>query len=514
MRLQRLTALCVVACSGVVLAQPVLTKVVRQSDTVQVNGVQYWIHSIDSVSAAGLGRYAVSARAARSGGTPTAMLFGSRTGDPGLLPSFTVLQAPDQSAVGTTTPLRAFIEPQIGINSNGRLVYSSGISNRLGGVLQNAPGFLDSLWVDDGAAAFPTGQCTVLTGLSASSEFAGAQWTFASKPSVLMDGTPYWLGGLSYSIGGKTDSSGVFRGVGAGIQRQLGSGDPVASYGLVQSPVGISNFAVSSAAGRLIAVVNLDAPLNMNQAVVTVEPSPVSPAVPLLMKGDLVGNLVPGRHWKTFTLVGIADVQDCHVAPSWFVAGECSAPAGSSWLLVRDGMTLYREGSQIVGLTLVGAPLDAAMNSSGDLLFLWPASLPGYAPTPILFLNGQPILRPGDLIDTDGNGVGDETFEHIWPVMAISNADENGLLDVYSLVSLYRDVNSIRSLIRIRTNGVQQTACIADFNHSGGSPDDTDVFDFFQAWNNGDPSADVNCSGGTPDDGDVFYFMDRWFAGC
>lgn len=329
-----------------------------------------------------------------------------------------------------------------------------------------------------------------------------------------MDGTPYWLGGLSYSIGGKTDSSGVYRGVGTGIQRQLGSGDPVASLGQVQSPVGISHFAVSRAAGRLIAVVKLDAPPSMNQAVVTVEPTPQSSLIPLLVKGDLVGNLIPGRHWKSFTLVGTADIQDCHAAPSWFVAGECSAPAGSSWLLVRDGTTLYREGSQIAGFTLVGAPLDAAMNSSGDLLFLWPASIAGGEPTPILFLNGQPILRPADLVDTDGNGVGDETFEHIWPVMAISNSDESGLLDVYALVSLYRDVNSIRSLIRVRTNGVQQAACIADFNNSGGSPDDSDVFDFFQAWNDGDPSADVNCSGGTPDDGDVFYFMDRWFAGC
>ncbi|MBK9187917.1 MAG: hypothetical protein IPM33_03075 [Phycisphaerales bacterium] len=56
--------------------------------------------------------------------------------------------------------------------------------------------------------------------------------------------------------------------------------------------------------------------------------------------------------------------------------------------------------------------------------------------------------------------------------------------------------------------------CIADFNGSGGTPDDADVFAFFEAWNNGEITADVNGSGGTPDDADVFYFFERWNAGC
>ncbi|MBK9188145.1 MAG: CotH kinase family protein [Phycisphaerales bacterium] len=56
--------------------------------------------------------------------------------------------------------------------------------------------------------------------------------------------------------------------------------------------------------------------------------------------------------------------------------------------------------------------------------------------------------------------------------------------------------------------------CPADFNGSGGAPDDADVAAFFDAWNNGDASADFNASGGTPDDADVAAFFDRWNAGC
>jgi hypothetical protein len=56
--------------------------------------------------------------------------------------------------------------------------------------------------------------------------------------------------------------------------------------------------------------------------------------------------------------------------------------------------------------------------------------------------------------------------------------------------------------------------CVADFNCSGGSPDDADVDAFFTAWNSGETSADVNGSGGAPDDADVDEFFTRWNAGC
>jgi len=60
----------------------------------------------------------------------------------------------------------------------------------------------------------------------------------------------------------------------------------------------------------------------------------------------------------------------------------------------------------------------------------------------------------------------------------------------------------------------QFTICIADFNCSGGTPDDADVSAFFIAWASGLDNADVNESGGTPDDADVAHFFNRWNAGC
>lgn len=55
--------------------------------------------------------------------------------------------------------------------------------------------------------------------------------------------------------------------------------------------------------------------------------------------------------------------------------------------------------------------------------------------------------------------------------------------------------------------------CPADFNQSGGTPDDADVAAFLQAWNQGDRCGDVNRSGGTPDDSDIAFFFQQWAAG-
>ena len=66
----------------------------------------------------------------------------------------------------------------------------------------------------------------------------------------------------------------------------------------------------------------------------------------------------------------------------------------------------------------------------------------------------------------------------------------------------------------VTSNEATLTVCAADFNCSGGTPDDADVASFFLSWNAGDPEADLNGSGGTPDDADVTYFFERWNAGC
>lgn len=79
-------------------------------------------------------------------------------------------------------------------------------------------------------------------------------------------------------------------------------------------------------------------------------------------------------------------------------------------------------------------------------------------------------------------------------------------------VSLFRP--GTPSIVSAPNLHVPRTPCLADFNRSGGTPDDADIAAFFVGWNDGDPLADINRSGGSPDDADVAAFFDRWNEGC
>lgn len=501
MGLWRSAALVTLAAAGAAWAQTPAV-LICSGETVSLDGHSYTLNSIDAIAASQPGVYAASVRGSAGNQPRITLILGSRDGS-----ARAILQAPDQSLGGPSDPLRARFEPGLGISSAGRIVYSAEIANRPGGVLSAAPGFLDSLFLDTADPAAPAGQCTVLSG-TAVPNTANAYWTFASQPGILVDGTPCWLGGTSATPGLLSDASAVYRGVGTGIERLIGSGDAVLGFGSIAAPFGVRQFSFSPGGGRLIAIVNLDAGGSRLQAVTTVETTLTSAAQITMIEGDLVDDFMPGSYWREFRFAGVGDLLDCHTSPAWFVAGNTSAPNGSSWLILRNGDVSYREGDQVGGLTLVGAPLAATMNSGGDLLFLWPAALAGYAATPVLFLNGIPILKPTDAVTGDGVSA---TIDHIWPTVALSNADETGLLDVYAVVNT--TAGSGR-LVRKQAYGQLPVVCLADFNLSGGIPDDADISAFLSAWAAGDERADVNCSGGVPDDNDVSYFFERWNEGC
>ncbi|MBK9187427.1 MAG: hypothetical protein IPM33_00575 [Phycisphaerales bacterium] len=117
------------------------------------------------------------------------------------------------------------------------------------------------------------------------------------------------------------------------------------------------------------------------------------------------------------------------------------------------------------------------------------SALPAHDPAHL----GGLVLSARIVYDTNG----DLLFED--PTLAGGNA--NSVDEAYN-VALYIG------------NITPPSLCVADYNGSGGTPDDADVAAFFDDWNNGDPRSDINNSGGTPDDADVFYFFIRWNEGC
>jgi len=161
----------------------------------------------------------------------------------------------------------------------------------------------------------------------------------------------------------------------------------------------------------------------------------------------------------------------------------------------------------------------ALSNARGDSAVGGTTGNPDLLRNSVVVLNGTRVLvRENDPVDLDANGVFDDGvfirafLEHraflsdsdLWCVVRLRSAASASGCAV--------DSDLGQALIRVPL-GTACPACVADYNSSGGTPDDADVTAFFEAWNAGEACADANNSGGTPDDADVTEFFARWNAG-
>jgi hypothetical protein len=94
-------------------------------------------------------------------------------------------------------------------------------------------------------------------------------------------------------------------------------------------------------------------------------------------------------------------------AGDWMVEGDTSAATTTDSFIVKNGVIIQREGSLVGGLTLTGGVLSAGayMNEAGDVAYAWDGtgSITG------IFFNNTLLLKEGDPVDFDGDGIVEPT---------------------------------------------------------------------------------------------------------
>jgi len=237
----------------------------------------------------------------------------------------------------------------------------------------------------------------------------------------------------------------------------------------------------------------------------------------VLQEGFVAGD--PGVTINAISASGVTS------AGAWYARG--TQPDGSDWAII-NGNVVAATGQPIT----TGSPelwgdtfLAFNVNSNGDWVLVGNTSNPDTGRDTVIVRNGTEVLvREGDQVDLDSDGTLDDAFiGRGTTTLTAFDANDCAITPdgrVYFIANLHNeagvDYNSNPSFGTPHALFMYDPtpACLADFNNSGGTPDDADVAAFFEAWNNGETRADVNGSGGTPDDADVTYFFERWNAGC
>mgnify|MGYP005836106631 CR=1 FL=1 len=225
--------------------------------------------------------------------------------------------------------------------------------------------------------------------------------------------------------------------------------------------------------------------------------------LPLMREGSPVPFGAPGEVWENFS--GMS-VNNDGVA---IVFGDTSAPAAADAFLAVENLIVIREGnSTVAGVDILSASScqGASINNLGQVVHVWNV---GNSSNRIVFLapvtdllGGCVLVRHNDLLDLDGDGVGDRVVTNI-QVSQISSpgldfADDGYLflrVTTTDLAGGDSRVGIFRFVASCDTGG-----CDPDFNGDG-NVDQDDIACLSQVVA-GDPS----CSDADPDfngDGNV-----------
>ena len=296
---------------------------------------------------------------------------------------------------------------------------------------------LDGAWLDD---------LPVLVELDPVPSLPGMYSVFNSRPGVTGDGIIHWVGGFTDTQGGSTQNRAIFKGLGAiplikGGDVLPGIPEPVDLGGSIDFDWRVSRFGSYWIDQVLVdALSGLDGVMVINGAPVMAEGGILRENDPI---PDAVGGL-PGELWDNFDYMGIGEAGD------YLITGDTNASSDFDEFILINGQIILREGDMIdlygMPATLSGSIEGAYQNEDLDWAVIWDVDDAGGNNIEALILNGEILLVEGDLVDWNGDGV-------------IDGDDNGGIVDNFTGMSALT--------IGPRIGGVVNVYFTADISFAG-----------------------------------------------
>ncbi len=263
-------------------------------------------------------------------------------------------------------------------------------------VYRPVDGTLDLLWTHSGALLVEDDACPAgISGLIGSIE----------RPGMTPSGGLFWMSALDRDANGSNDGKALFfstDGTLANTASVLKSGDAVGPYAVRDLTLGLNGtkWAMSSDGAHYVALVEVDdqpsPPVTAaNDEILVVDGTPALQENEAATGGT--GN------WDTVEILSINSAGD------YIVTGDQTGDSTTDDFLAYNGTVAVAEGDDIGGVTL-GEFVGAELTDSGFLAF-WTGGT-----SEALFFscdasdvanNAQLVLKRDDLLDTDGDGIGD-----------------------------------------------------------------------------------------------------------
>lgn len=269
--------------------------------------------------------------------------------------------------------------------------------------VSNAGGFIYSPSFNGEDAVF-THAGKLLAGGDPLPPLPGLFSTFSSRPTMIPNGTAYWIGGSTPTQGSSTSTNRhLFKATDVSnpmsITRILGGGDIIEGKAISTSA---SNFDydISDNGSHHVHILDMVTGSSANNLHVYRNGSFV------VQEGSPVGD---GTNWEGLDIVAINNIGD------WILTGDTTGNTATDEFVAFKGEIKVREGDTIDGVTLAtGASLRAAsINNKSQVAHIWGWGSGSTAQEHLFFGAGDTLydsvrlLSVGDTLDSDGDTIAD-----------------------------------------------------------------------------------------------------------
>ena len=234
---------------------------------------------------------------------------------------------------------------------------------------------------------------------------SGKFWSFCSRPGATRDGTPFFLGGVSNSAGGSTVNEGLFFGEVPAPLILGGTSVPGLPFPLAVNRTIDWDYRVSPNGNEYLAVVRMEEGGDDRGVAVVQSGQGLAVDGTLLWQGRPVPPSVGGKAgeaWESFRYTDVNDARDWVISGHTLIgAPDDPPPVG---FVLFNGQFVARADRRLDEQELIGDPTGVFLNAAGDRLISWPVRVDGSS-TPGLFVNEELVLRGGDAVDLDGDGI-------------------------------------------------------------------------------------------------------------
>lgn len=256
-----------------------------------------------------------------------------------------------------------------------------------------SPGSIDSVWTQDGL---------LLAEEDLAPGIPGNFNTFNSRPTMLPNGTAYWIAGYADTQGGTTQARVLYRSSDTAtpvITVVIQSGDIIDGFTVSDSPYDFDYF-ISDDDSHHIQVLDMDTGSTLDDIFVYIDGS-------LFYQEDSPAG--GGEDWDNHDYVQINN------SGNYLHSGDTNGTTTSDEYIAYNGGFQVREGDTIDGVTLGTTVRYVSINNLGQAAFMWTTSA-GTGVEALFFAcdasnlsDATLLLMAGDDVDINGDTLGDGT---------------------------------------------------------------------------------------------------------